>query len=977
MREQGKLDADYWKRLDSLLEIALELPEAERGHWMESLSRQDAPLAARLGELLTKVTVETSGFMQYPVDFSAAAAEMLNEDVPGAIVGPYRLIESLGAGGMATVWLAERIDGTLQRRVALKLPNAAWMPGLVARMRRERDILSALEHPCIARLYDAGATEDGRPYLAMELVQGNNIRDYCAANSLSTAARLRLFLQVLRAVAHAHARLIVHRDLKPGNILVTKEGEVRLLDFGIATLLAADASVTANAAITSSVTRTAGRALTLDYASPEQIRGDRVTVASDVYSLGVVLFELLTGQRPYSLKRSSTGAIEDAILDQEAPRASSRAQGGVARIIAGDLDAIVGKALKKDPAHRYLSVEAFAEDVARYLAGEPVHAQPDSTWYQLRKFVGRHRVGLGVATLTLSGILAGAGVAAWQSRLARIEAERADVVKGFIASIFSDAIPRSGSGGELLATDLLNASSLRLQRELAGNPRAAAELGIIIGESFGELGQPDSGKDILNFAVPLAEKEFGVAHPLTLRGRLRLANVIMHPDPARGEAMLDSLIRDARPQLPEAAQQLADALGDKGFLAARRGAAEEAIAAQREAVNVAATHLGPDSPITILTRGQLTDTLGTVGKQTERLAIATENVQHAQRVLGDKRPSIALINAERNYAAALRANDRPADAIPLLRQVVADQRKLDVAETGRVRNGLHELGLALAAVGEFEEALTLQRQIVEMEQRQNRYESENRIIANQPLLATLLAVRRDTEAATLMRELRSLRARIGPERASTAIIRTINEARVLALQGDASGAERQALAARDHKESTALHRAEALQVAAFNARMHGQTDRALAFIEQAIAENLKPTGSLSRIAALHAEHAAILLDMGRTQAAANALAECRRGFETAQVRLGLRSALCAMGQAQLGIGTDNPLAHRNALADMVALSDAWQKLNPRSPWHGEALFWRAQLEARIGEAAAAKRHLIEARAMLRKSTLPTHRRLAS
>lgn len=974
---RGPRDAAYWKRLDALLASALDLPEAERERWIEALPPTDAPWAASLRDLLARSSAETGGFMQKPLEFTDATAEALDDDSPGTEIGPYRLIEPLGAGGMATVWIAERIDGMMKRRVALKLPSAAWISGLAARMRRERDILSALEHPCIARLYDAGATETGRPYLAMELVEGQDIDAYCNRQSLRTAARLELFLQVLRAVAHAHARLIVHRDLKPSNILVTDTGEVRLLDFGIATMLEGAAGMPTGAAVTSALTREAGRPLTLDYASPEQIRGDRLTVATDVYSLGVVLFQLLTGKRPYALRRLSTGAIEDAILDQEAPRASTRVERGAGRELAGDLDAIIGKALKKDAAARYLSVEAFADDIARYLAGEPVHAQPDSTWYQLRKFSGRHRTGVAAAATVLIAVLAGASVAVWQSRAARIQADRADAVKQFIASIFSDAVPRSGVGGELLATDLLNAAAIRVQREMADDPRAAAELGIIIGYSFGALGKPDSGREILQFAVPLAERELGPAHVLTLRGKTQYASVIMHSDPARAEAMHDAIIRDARPQLPASALSLAEALLDKGFVLTRRGAADEALGVLRESLDVARIHLGPDSETTVLSRGQLVNALGTFGRQAERLALATENVQHAQRVLGSKRPSVALINAERNYAAALRANDRPSDAIPLLRQVVADQRQLDSAETGRVRHGLHELGLALLAAGELGEALVLQQQIVALEAINNREETENRLIAREPLVATLLAARRDHEAAALMQEVSTVQARIGQERTRAAVTRLLNEARVLALQGDADGADRLATAAREHDAATALQRVEAMEVAAHSARMHGRTAKALRLISEAMTVQLPQAGSLRQLASLQAEHASILLDLDRTSEAAESLDHCRKNFQTAQVRAGIRTALCLTGQARWQLKAGDRAGQQASLRELTALTEEWQKLNPHSPWHGEALYWRARLEAKLGETALAQKHRDQYRPMLRSSALPVHRRLAA
>ena len=376
-------DPERLRRVSALLEEVLELPENERSAWLQGLPPEQQVFVPQLSALLARASVETDNFMRRPV---AVRIEPLGETEPAAdqagdVVGPYRLIRELGSGGMATVWLAQRTDGVLQRQVALKLPSAGWALGLAQRMARERDMLGALEHPRIARLYDAGVTAAGRPWMAMECVAGAPIDAHCSDQALDVSQRLRLILQVTDAVAHAHARLIVHRDLKPSNILVTPKGEVRLLDFGVAKLLEDDP------ARSSALTQLIGRAVTPDYASPEQVAGKPVGVATDVYSLGVVLYELLTGQRPYRLGRQTTAALEEAILAADVPLASARVQGDrfLARQLRGDIDTILAKALRKDAAQRYASVESMAADVERHLRGEPVLAVPHSAWYRARK----------------------------------------------------------------------------------------------------------------------------------------------------------------------------------------------------------------------------------------------------------------------------------------------------------------------------------------------------------------------------------------------------------------------------------------------------------------------------------------------------------------------------------------------------------------------------------------------------------------
>src|SRR6266699_1145355 len=302
---------------------------------------------------------------------------------PGEIVGPYRVIRLLGEGGMAEVWLAERADGAFKRDVALKLPVLLRLrEDLASRFARERDILAALEHPNIARLYDAGVSSNGLPYLAMEYVAGEPLTDWCDAHQLAIRERVRLFLQVLDAVQYAHGQRVIHRDIKPSNILVTDSGQVRLLDFGVAKLLAREEEQ-------SDLTQRYGRVLTPDYASPELVRGEQLGAAGDVYALGVVLYELLSGNRPYHLQAgASVAQLEHAIAAVEVERPSTRVAAGaggkrgtterkLARRLRGDLDAIVLKALAKAPASRYDSAAAFADDLQRSLSVEPVEARPD------------------------------------------------------------------------------------------------------------------------------------------------------------------------------------------------------------------------------------------------------------------------------------------------------------------------------------------------------------------------------------------------------------------------------------------------------------------------------------------------------------------------------------------------------------------------------------------------------------------------
>ena len=453
-----------WPAISRRLDEALALAPAERSTWLDALDEGDS-IKAKLRQLLSEAgDVESGDFLGTLPKLALGPAAAGGDDgaVAGGTIGPYRLLTELGQGGMGTVWLAERVDGQPRRKIALKLPHVGWAPGLAARLARERDILASLEHPNIARLYDAGVDPLGRPYLALEYVDGTPIDRHCAAHSLSLRERLALLLQVAAAVAHAHTRLVVHRDLKPSNILVTEGGGVRLLDFGIAKMLQEEGGDATE------LTAATGRVLTPDYASPEQIRGETIGTASDVYSLGVVAYELLAQVRPYHLPRSGALSLVEAIAEAEPPPASRVALDAAAkRQLNGDLDAILNKVLKKSTAERYPTIEAFAADIERHLRGEPVQARPNAPWYHAERWVRRHKLETAVAVAilvavpagavaqaaVLAALAAGAGVALWQARVARrqadrarAEAVRAEQVKDFALSIFESADTNAGAG---------------------------------------------------------------------------------------------------------------------------------------------------------------------------------------------------------------------------------------------------------------------------------------------------------------------------------------------------------------------------------------------------------------------------------------------------------------------------------------------------------------------------------------------------
>jgi WD40 repeat protein/tRNA A-37 threonylcarbamoyl transferase component Bud32 len=409
------------------LDEALELAPESRGAWLAALECQDPEAAAELRALLEPAESRVDSILTGASDLAdqLAALPEADKSLVGRHFGPYRVCSLLGHGGMGSVWLAERADGLFARRVALKLVHPALMSmGLAERLSRERAILASLDHPHIARLFDAGLSEDGQPYLALEYVAGVPLGMYCDGRRLPVRARLELFQQVLGAVRYAHAHLVIHRDLKPSNILVTETGRLYLLDFGIAKLLSE------STAKETQLTLLSGRALSLEYASPEQIAGAPLTTATDIYALGVMLYELLTGERPYRLPRISRAALEEAILSSEpvppsravtqenAAKARATAVARLSRALRGDLDTIVTKALRKSPVERYATVDAFMEDIARWLRGEAILARRDHLVYRAAKFLRRHWIAAVVTTGFLLTLVGGLAATTYEARVA-------------------------------------------------------------------------------------------------------------------------------------------------------------------------------------------------------------------------------------------------------------------------------------------------------------------------------------------------------------------------------------------------------------------------------------------------------------------------------------------------------------------------------------------------------------------------------
>ena len=507
------LNPSQWRELLELAEQAQELPPEDLQPWLDKL-RLDASAHQVLQHLMSeRAAVETQDFLGRLPTALADAASTTGRPQAGQMIGPWRLLEPLGEGGMSTVWLAERADEQVQRQVALKLPHAG--PGqdvLAARLLRERNILASLEHRNIARLYDVGLSDSGLPYLVMEYVQGQTLLEHADAQQLTLRQRLALFQQVLRAVQYAHGKLVLHRDLKPSNILVNEAGDVKLLDFGIAKPLQLDTPQT-------ELTQAIGRHLTPGYASPEQWRGEALGTTSDIYALGIVFYELLVGQHPFhhhllgragaaiNLPWDDVRPPSKCVPPAAAARQRSADPAALRRALRGDLDTLCLKALAPQAEHRYASAEAFNADITRWLAGEPLSIRPPSAGYLLSKLVRRHPWATALGSLSVLALTSVSLVATALGLQAREEATRAQSAYRFMTDLFSSADHDASTDQTLSASDILRASGAKLRALKTEQDRhLAIELlsGIAMGQRrLGDYeGAADSHLQRLNYLSP-------------------------------------------------------------------------------------------------------------------------------------------------------------------------------------------------------------------------------------------------------------------------------------------------------------------------------------------------------------------------------------------------------------------------------------------------------------------------------------------
>jgi serine/threonine-protein kinase len=700
------LTSALWLKLSPALDCALDLEADERRAYVESIRAADPALASALEALLIQHDrVVASGFLE-----STSAVDSVPSSLTGQTIGAYTLDRPLGSGGMGTVWLARRSDGRFEGLVAIKFVNLAVLDRAgQERFTREGTLLARLSHPNIARLLDAGVTPGGQPFLVLEYVEGVRIDHHAAEHRLPLEGRLALFLQVSDAVAHAHANLIVHRDLKPSNVLVDREGRVKLLDFGIATLVGADST---SAAIT------AGAALTPQYAAPEQIAGRPVTTATDVYALGVLLYELLVGRHPTSAEGVTNAAALRGLAEREPSRLSDAAsrlnaddpeaarvlderdttRERLRRACRGDLDTILVKALKKTAAERYQTVTALADDIRRHLRAEPVSAQPDSAWYRARLFAARHRLELAAAAVTVLALMIGSGLAVRQAKASARERDgalarlrQAEATNEFSSFLLAQAHPAAGA--PISNKELLARGEALIDKRFARDPVLRVHMLLSLADRYQENQQFDDRRRVLTRAHDEAAQvpDVGLRVDAACAWAEQFAE---HGEPGRAVETIASAISELSP-IPEHEDVLGRCLIYQSMSARIGGDGARAIAAGERAVALA------NARPTSAQKFDAVTALADAYSMAFRFTDAARTYQRAMDVLAAQGLDTTLDAAAvlNNWSVALQNAGRYVDAVPVGARAVAMARAAD-SENGASMTMLSTYANALSATGD-------------------------------------------------------------------------------------------------------------------------------------------------------------------------------------------------------------------------------------------------------------------------------------
>ena len=858
-------------RLQALFQQALAQPAAQRAAWAEQAAAGDAALAAELRALLA-ADAASGGILERPLHAIAADLGLLPASAQptrvGESIGPFRLTELLGRGGMGTVYRAERNAGDFTQTVALKLMRAGPLgPDAHARFLLERRILAQLTHPNIAHFIDGGIAADGEPWFAMEYVRGEPLLAWCDARRLDLAERLRLLLEVCAAVELAHSRLVIHRDIKPGNVLVDASGQVKLLDFGIAKLI--DAGDAAQLA-----TVTEARLLTPEYATPEQVRGDPVTTATDIHALALLLYELLCGRRAFGARSSSPFDVQREVLEIDPPAMSTAlAQapaeqarqiaaarqlepGALARQLRGDLQLIVAKALRKEPEQRYRTVAAFADDIRHYLAREPVAAAGGARGYRIAKFLQRHRAAVAAAAAVLLALLVGLAGTIWQAQRADAEAARAEAqthtalaTRDFLIAVFRSASPDQALGKPLSPREMIDIGARRAALELTQQPSVQVDLFRALGDIYVALGDRPAAEKVYRDALAVARAKFGDSAPATDAVRVDLADslggreAIDDARTAEVRAMLADVIGRTGAE-PERGELRVKALIARGSLESQLKSADAAQATLEQAVTQARA-LGAAQQDTL---ALALFELGNAQQRAQHCPQATPNLREALALrLARLDPSSpAVTETQASLATCLDDQGQAAEAETLLRQIEAVQRKTLGEDHPEYANTLNTLGTILIDTGKNAEATAVLKKALAI--------FEARVGPDGDSVADVLnslSVLRSYDfdyhgAAELERRALAIWEKRHGQTYDYSLLARMNIAMDRSEEGDNAGAEQEFLALRDLRERANLppNSTVYLWLASLR-RLAGDPQHAKPLVEQAIALAEKANGPTS------------------------------------------------------------------------------------------------------------------------------------
>ncbi len=720
-------DDPRWLKVKQLFKAALALPAESRAGFLRDQCGDDAELIAEVSGLLQSAATDDDigEIVRNAAREAVAATAAAKIDQR---VGNYKLIELVGTGGMGNVYLAERDDNRFDHRVAIKLLHANLKDrSLVERFELERQTLANLDHPNIARLLDGGETDDGTPYLVMEYVDGIPVDKYCDVNRLSVEQRLRLFQKIGAAVDYAHRNLVVHRDIKPSNILVSESGEPKLLDFGIAKFID---SAALNYTI--APTRQGLAAMTPEFASPEQVRGETITTATDVYSLGVLLYILLSGRRPYLEQSTNMAAIARAICDTEPSRPSTVISLGderddvvpqivssrrtsvnkLSRLLAGDLDNIVMMTLQKEPERRYPSARALTEDIDNYLADEPVKARPDSLLYRSGKFVRRHRWGVATSLLILAlviGLPSYYGVQVTEQRdLAQQEAEKAARVSDFMLSLFKTPDPSQAQGETITARALLDQGALRIEQELADHPEVRAAMQDVMGGAYQGLGLYQQSRTLLDNALRTREMLYGRVHPDVLQTASKIAGLTTSTgDFAKSETLYREALQLSRDLYGDDSLSAAELLTGLANAIYEQGRQDEARTLYESALNMHARLSPSPSQAKAVTMHGYGWLLTNMGEFAEAESVLRSAVAMLRETAGELHPEVPAAMNHLTYALM---DSGQWDAAEVnMREGLALNIRILGEEHPSVSADLFTLGTILQEKGRFLEAEDLYR----------------------------------------------------------------------------------------------------------------------------------------------------------------------------------------------------------------------------------------------------------------------------